>query len=246
MRKTGDSIPEERIARNLATVRARMGEAAAKAARDPGSVTLVGVTKYATNDETAALIRLGVVDLGESRVQDSERKIEALPAGSLRWHLIGHLQTNKAGKAVSLFHTIHSIDSPRVALELDKEARKIAAQRTSPEFSIRGLIEINAAREESKYGLSPEKEALVELLKKCGELRHLRIVGLMAMAPYAENPEPVSRPVFKRMRELLEEANASKVYPLPLTELSMGMTQDYEIAIAEGATMVRIGSALFE
>ncbi len=223
-----------------------MCEAAAKAARDPGSVTLVGVTKYATNDETAALIRLGVADLGESRVQDAERKIEALSNESLSWHLIGHLQTNKAGKAAMLFHTIHSIDSVRVALELEKEACKIAAQNGAVEFSIRGLIEINAALEDGKYGLPPEKETLVELLEKCGELRTLRIVGLMCMAPYAENPEPVSRPVFKRLRVLLEDANAAKIYPHPLTELSMGMTQDFEIAIAEGATLVRIGSALFE
>ena len=152
-------------------------------------------------------------DLGESRVQDAERKIDALAGcAGLRWHLIGHLQTNKANKAVQLFHTIHSIDSARVAAELNKEARKIAAG-AAREFTFRGLIEINAAREENKYGLPPEKDALLELLKQCAELKALHITGLMGMAPYAENPEPVSRPVFKRLRELLDEANASKVYP---------------------------------
>ena len=247
MQKTGEderTVTPERasqIAWNLAGVRSRISEAAAKVARDSATITLLGVTKYASNAETAALINLGVTDLGESRVQDAEKKIGAISNAHLRWHLIGHLQTNKAKQAVKLFGIVHSIDSIRVAVELDKEAGKLR-----PDARIDGLIEINAAREANKFGLPPEKEPLFELLKRCSELSSLRIVGLMGMAPYAEDPEPVSRPVFKRLREMLDEANGAGVYPQRLTQLSMGMTQDFQIAIEEGATLVRVGSALFE
>ncbi len=246
MGKTGDSIPEERIARNLERVRARMAEAAAKASRDLSSITLVGVTKYSTNEETAALVRLGILDLGESRVQDAARKIAALNDARLRWHLIGHLQTNKSKQAVKLFGTIHSIDSKRVAEELDKEATKAMQVGSPHNNTVRGLIEINVAGEENKFGLPPKSETLIEMLKTCGELRSLRIVGLMGMAPYAENPEPISRPVFQRLHAMLDEANVANVYPQRLTELSMGMTQDFQVAIEEGATIVRVGSAIFE
>lgn len=246
MRKTGDAIPEEKIAHNLERVRGRMAEAAVRASREISSITLLGVTKYATNDETAALVKLGVTDLGESRVQDAERKIAALANPELRWHLIGHLQTNKANKAAALFHTIHSIDSARVATELNKEAQKIAVAENDVKRVLRGLIEINVAREANKFGLPPEIDALKELLAVCAGHQALRIVGIMGMAPYADDAEAVSRPVFKRLKELLEEANAKRFYPTPLTELSMGMTQDYHIAIEEGATIVRVGSALFE
>ncbi|HLX60231.1 MAG TPA: YggS family pyridoxal phosphate-dependent enzyme [Planctomycetota bacterium] len=255
MKKTGDSIPAERIARNLERVRARIGEAAARSGRDAASIVLVGVTKYSTNEETAALVALGVRDLGESRVQEAEQKVIALSNPPVRWHLIGHLQTNKAFFAAALFQRIHSIDSTRLASELEKSGVKIQRKMAdgfakrgfdAPHFSVNGLIEINAAREVSKFGLPPEKSALTELLKHCSEFKHLQITGLMSMAPYAENPEATSRPVFKRVRELLDEANAANVYAQPMTELSMGMTQDFEIAIEEGATLVRVGTALFE
>jgi len=246
MRKTGDTIPEERIARNLERVRARMAEAAANAGRDVNAITLIGVTKYSTNEETAALVRLGVMDLGESRVQDAELKIAALADPRLRWHLIGHLQTNKANKAARLFQTIHSIDSAHVVIELNKEAAKAAAIHGASDGMIEGYIEINAAREANKFGLPPEHDVLIEILKQCSELKSIRIVGVMGMAPYADDPEPASRPVFKRLRELRDEANAAKVYSHTMTELSMGMTQDFHIAIEEGATKVRVGSALFE
>jgi pyridoxal phosphate enzyme (YggS family) len=246
MQQSGDSIPQERLAKNLQRVRARIDESASKVSRDSNSIVLVGVTKYASNEHSAALSRLGVLDLGESRVQDAERKIHAVANNALRWHLIGHLQTNKAAKAVRLFHTIHSLDSARLALDLDKEARKFAAQTGAANFAVQCLIEINAAREANKFGLPPERSALLELLKQTSALKMLRVAGLMSMAPYADNPEPVSRPVFQHVRELLHEANTAKVYPAPLSELSMGMTQDFQIAIEEGATIVRIGTALFE
>jgi len=231
--------PPEKIEQNLVRIRARIAESAQKSHRPPESIRLIAVTKYASNDETAALVNLGVKDFGESRVQDAEKKIAAVAGVGLRWHLIGHLQTNKASKAVKLFHTIHSVDSDRVARALNTEAQKIAK-------SLDCLIELNTAGEESKFGLPPNEPALFELLKICADLQSIRVTGLMSMAPYAEHPENSSREVFKRVRELFDSANAANAYPHPLTDLSMGMTQDFQIAIEEGATMVRIGSALFD
>lgn len=232
-------ISAEKIASNLARVQYRIAEAAQKSARNPASIKLVAVTKYSTLEETGALIQLGIKDLGESRVQDAEKKFAALNDPTLHWHLIGHLQTNKAAKAAALFNTIHSIDSDRVARVLDVEARKLG-------LTLSGLIEFNTAGESGKFGLAPTEAALFELLKTCAELPALRITGVMSMAPYSENPESSSREVFQRVRELFESANAAKIYPHPLTDLSMGMTQDFTIAIEEGATLVRVGSALFE
>jgi pyridoxal phosphate enzyme (YggS family) len=240
----------QKVARNLKRIRARIDAAAAKASRDANSIRLVAVTKYASVEETAALVRLGETHLAEARIQEAEAKIKAIqtlfPDHDLHWHLIGHLQTNKAAKAVKLFRSIHSIDSDRVARELEKEVGKQAALNTSGGSKLQCLIEVNAAQEANKFGLPPKKEALIELLKGCSELKSIRIAGLMAMAPYSEHPEATSRSIFQTMRALRDEVNAAKIYPLELIELSMGMTQDFEIAIEEGATMVRIGSALFE
>ena len=249
MPRRESAIPPEKIAANLRAVRQRIQAAAAKAGRDAAAIKLVAVTKYSSADETATLIGLGERDIGEARVQETESKLAALRAQlgenaltDLRVHLIGHLQTNKASKAVRLFDTIHSLDSLKLAVELNKERPKYTVA-TGP---IRCLIEINAGEEAQKFGLPPRRDAVLDLLSACAALENVRIAGLMAMAPYADRPENTSRPVFKRVRELLEEANSAKVYPWQLNELSMGMTQDFEIAIEEGATTVRVGSALFE
>lgn len=238
MRSSG-GVSADKIAGNLAGVQARIAEAATRSGRAASSVRLIGVTKYASDAETAALIQLGVRDLGESRVQDAEKKIAALSDPRLRWHLIGHLQTNKASKAVKLFGTIHSLDSERLARAIDAEALKAGV-------AVECLIELNTAGEAAKFGLPPRREELFELLQKCAELKHVRISGLMSMAPYMEHPEASSREIFKTVRGLLEAANAAGIYPRALGELSMGMTQDFCTAIEEGATMVRVGSALFE
>ena len=249
MNKMSDPIPLEKLKLNLERIHMRMGEAAAKASRPLSAIKLVAVTKYVTLHEIEALIQLGVRDFGESRVQDAEQKIKALPpahaAATLNWHLIGHLQTNKADKAAALFQTIHSVDSDRVAAALNKEAAKRLAKGAATE-PITCLLEVNVAHEANKFGLKPESDEIETLLKKCAEMPAIRIVGLMAMAPYAENPEPTSRPVFQKLHELFQQANASGWYPYRLTELSMGMTQDYHIGIEEGATLIRVGSALFE
>jgi pyridoxal phosphate enzyme (YggS family) len=253
MRQQNDTIPPEVLNRNLIRVRSRIAAAAAKVSRKPDDIRLVAVTKYTGIETLRTLIGLGVTDIGESRIQDAEKKYAALGrlATHVQWHLIGHLQTNKADKAVKIFQNIHSVDSPRIAQSLNKEAEKSHRPR------LNCLLEVNVAGEANKFGLKPEIAVLSDLLKIATALPHLRIAGLMTMAPFpspslslsdatGETPERVARPVFRRLRELLEEINAKNLYPEPLIELSMGMTQDFEIAIEEGATSIRIGSALLD
>jgi PLP dependent protein len=242
MSQSEEAIPLERIERNLRAIQARIKEATGRAQRNPDDIRLVAVTKYVTQREVDALIKLGVADFGESRIQEAEPKIKISGAG-LRWHLIGHLQTNKADKAVQLFDCVHSVDSDRVATALNKEA----AKRRKPErLPLPCFLEVNVAGEANKYGLKPDANEIAGLLKHCSTLEAIRITGLMCMAPYNDNPEPTSRPIFRRLRQLRDELNGTRTYPHALTELSMGMTQDYTIAIEEGATIVRVGSALFE
>jgi hypothetical protein len=256
MDETRDSIPPERMQRNYEEVRARIADAATKVSRPIDAVKLVAVTKSVGVAEIKCLLELGLRNLGEARVQDGERKIRGVLAlgrepvprqlesgvlPPLRWHLIGHLQTNKADKAAKLFQVVHSVDSLRVAQALNKERLKLPVLPPLP-----CLLEINAAGETQKFGLAPDAAAVGELLQQCAGLPGLQLIGLMCMAPYSENPEATSRPVFRKVRELRDALNAGNCYPSPLTELSMGMTQDYAIAVEEGATMVRVGTALFE
>ena len=240
-----DPVTKERIARNLAAVREQIATAAARTSRAPASVRLVAVTKSAGNPETQALLELGVNDLGESRIQAAEPKLKAFRAAgfpSVHWHLIGHVQTNKAGKAAQWFDFVHALDSPRLAQALDTEARKVRP----PADPLPCLIEVNVAGEASKFGLKPELAGLAELLRVCADCGALRIRGLMTMAPFSDDPAATSRPVFRRLRELRDELNAKSYYPEGLSELSMGMSQDYPIAVEEGATLVRVGTALFQ
>lgn len=232
-------VSRDVIARNLTKVRARMAEAASRVKRAPDATRLIAVTKYVGAAEVATLIDLGVKDIGENRIQEAETKESAVQLRpGIYFHLIGHLQTNKADKAVKLFNYVHSIDSERVASALNKEALK-AGVHTLP-----CLLEINVAGEANKFGIKPDADTIAELIDLFNTLPALKIEGLMAMAPFAENPEPTSRPVFRRLRELRDAVAKRTGAALP--ELSMGMTQDYDIAIEEGATMVRVGSALFE
>jgi hypothetical protein len=232
-------VSREVIARNLAKIRARMADAAARAKRSPDDVRLIAVTKYVSATEVETLIDLGVKDIGENRIQEAETKKAAIALKpGVYFHLIGHLQTNKADKAIALFNYVHSIDSERVASALNKEALK-AGVRTIP-----CLLEVNVAGEANKFGIKPDADAISELIDLFNTLPALKVDGLMAMAPFAENPEPTSRPVFSRLRELRDVV--AKRTGVALPQLSMGMTQDFDIAIEEGATMVRVGSALFE
>lgn len=223
----GVAVPD--VAAALAAVRARIASAAARSGRRPGDITLVAVGKGVGADRIREALAAGVTDLGESRVQEAGPKIEALGRGP-RWHLVGHLQRNKAARAGSLFDVIHSVDSARLLEELDARAAR----------PLDVLLQVNVAREPQKSGVSPE--ALPELVRGAAALRRVRVVGLMTIAPLGADPARV-RAVFRRLREL--RAEAGRLLGAPLRHLSMGMSDDFELAVEEGATMVRIGRAIF-
>lgn len=220
------------IAAQLAAVRGQIGDASARAGRDPASVRLVAVSKTHPAQAVVAAADAGQRIFGESRVQEAREKIPACPPG-LEWHFIGHLQKNKVRQALPLFSVFHSIDSTPLALAIDR----IAGEMKKP---VEGLLEVNVSGEQTKHGFSPD--ALRAGFPALTELRSLRIRGLMTMAPYSENPEE-ARPFFRALRELRDELQSKHGHLLP--ELSMGMSGDFEPAIAEGATLVRIGSSIF-
>lgn len=213
------------------SVTGRIAAACARAGRAPDAVTLVAVTKTHPPGTADALVRLGQFDVGENKVQEAKAKAPQCD-GRLRWHGIGHLQTNKVRDAVRLFCMIHSVDSLRLAEEIEKQA---AAQRKR----ISVLLEVNVSGEGSKFGLKPEEMADVALA--VNRLSHLTLRGLMTMPPYAEDPE-AARSFFRRLAALRRDAEQRLGAPLP--DLSMGMSGDFETAIEEGATLVRVGTAL--
>jgi len=228
-------MDSDTLKRNVAEVRERIAEACRRSGRDPSEVRLVAVTKTVGADVARALVRLGVTDIGENRVQEAARKREELAGLDVRWHMIGHLQTNKAKHALRLFDLIHSVDSVRVAEALDKRA---ASQgRTVPV-----LVQVSVSGEATKHGVAAA--AAVDEVRRIAAFPALRVRGLMTMAPFVDDPETV-RPVFVRLRELADEIRALAIPQVEMAHLSMGMTQDYEAAVEEGATLVRIGTALF-
>ncbi len=237
-------VSAERIARNLARTRERIAAAAQTSGRDPGQITLVAVTKSVGIAETQTLLNLGLKHLGENRVQAAKPKIEALgqavQSAGAQWHMLGHLQTNKARQALQLFHSLDALDSIHLLEELAKEARKLGRS------GVPCLAEVNVSGEAQKFGLSPG--TLEGFLSRAAQIPELDVRGLLTMAPYADTPsevETISRPVFRGLRELFNQANAKGWYRQSLTELSMGMSGDFEIAVEEGATVVRIGTGLF-
>ena len=220
------------LAENLEKIQQRIRAACGRAGRDPESVTLLAVTKSQPPEAVQEAARLGLTLFGENKVQEAKAKIPLCP-GNLCWHFIGHLQSNKCRDAVDLFKMIQSVDSLSLAREIDKRAGQ--ASKTMPV-----LLEVNVAGEASKFGYRPEQ--LLAELKALNALPRIEIHGLMTVPPWSAEPEK-SRPHFRRLRELKERAEA--VLGAPLPQLSMGMSGDFEIAIEEGATMVRIGTELF-
>ncbi len=219
----------------LAAVEERIELACRRASRIRRDVTLVAVTKQVTALTANICFELGIRDLGENRPQELWRKSAELP-DSIRWHLIGHLQRNKIERTLPLVHTIHAVDSLRLL-----EALELEAAKTNRRVPV--LLEVNASREAAKQGWRPEDvPALAEPL---GHLQHLEVCGLMAMAAYDENPENC-RGTFGETRETLQRLRAKVGGAHPLDQLSMGMSNDFEIAIEEGATFIRLGSVLFE
>ncbi len=222
------------LAERLASVEERLRAACRRAGRARGDVTLVAVTKTAPVEAAAVLVELGVRDLGESRPQELWRKAAALPEA--RWHLIGHLQRNKIERTLPLIHRIHSVDNLRLLAAVEEEAGRQG-------LAVEALLEVNASREAGKHGFAPEE--VPGLAPALRGLRRVRVTGLMTMAAYEEDPERC-RPTFAALRELRDRLRAAVGEAHPLAELSMGMTNDFEVAVEEGATLVRLGTALFE
>jgi len=223
------------IADRLTEVRARIGAAARSAGRDPASVLLVAISKTFPIELVREAYAAGQRDFGENRVQEALDKIEAGRDLALRWHLVGHLQSNKARRAAQAFATIQSIDSLELLRRVDAAAADAGA---SPEL----LIQVDLADEATKFGLPPAD--VPALFDAASRLRAARVVGVMTLPPYPENPED-SRPWFTRLRDLRDGWLAAGVPAAMLRELSMGMSGDFEVAIQEGATMVRVGTAIF-
>ncbi len=226
------------VARNLERVRERMAAAAAKAGRSAADVRLVGITKYVTSREIATLVEAGCTDLGESRPQqlwqraDECRSLEA----DLQWHLVGHLQRNKVARSLEYQPLFHGVDSVRLLTAIDVEAGRLGRRAEL-------LIEVNCSGEEAKHGFSPAE--FEDLAPRLGDYSHLDIRGLMTMARYEATGEEAARS-FSELRQLRDRWAPQLPAHVQLKELSMGMSGDFEIAIAEGATMVRVGSALWE
>jgi len=225
-----------RIADNLAEVRGRIAEAVGKSGREPGAVTLVAVTKYVTAELVSAVVATGCTELGESRPQDLWSKAAELADPAIHWHLIGHLQRNKIHRTLALVHLIHSVDSLRLLTAINDEAGALG-------LCARVLVEPNISGDSTKTGLSPQE--LEPLLASAAEYQHVRICGLMGMASLAGGEAAAARD-FARLRELRDRLAATCPPGVLLDELSMGMSGDFEVAIEHGATIVRIGSALFE
>ena len=220
------------FAENLDSIQKRISAASVRAGRDPNSVTLLAVSKSHPPESIQTAVACGQIFFGENKVQEAKAKIPLSPSKA-RWHFIGHLQSNKVRDAVELFEMIQGVDSLAIAQEISKRANQ--ASKTMPI-----LLEVNVAGEGSKFGYQPEQ--LLAELAQLSALPRIEIHGLMAIPPYSTVAEK-SRTDFQRLRELKEQAENILGYPLP--QLSMGMSSDFEIAIEEGATIVRIGTALF-
>jgi pyridoxal phosphate enzyme (YggS family) len=223
------------IADRLTEVRARISAAARLAGRDPAGVTLVAVSKSHPISQIREAYAAGQRDFGENRVQEALQKIVAGADLDIRWHLLGHLQVNKARKAGTAFAVIHGVDSVELLEKLDAAA--VESKRT-PEL----LIQVDLAGESTKHGAPPDE--VPRLLAAAVACRAARVVGLMTLPPVPDTPED-ARPYFRRLRDLRDEWLASGVPAPMLRELSMGMSEDFDVAVEEGATMVRVGTAIF-
>jgi len=223
------------IKQQVEKIKERIRLAAQACGRNPETVRLVAVSKTVPADRVREAVASGVLLLGENYIQEAQDKISRLSDCAVSWHFIGHLQTNKAKYAVKLFDLIHTVDSFKLAAELDKQARKIAKIQDI-------LIQVNIGEEASKSGASADE--VQKLVKEISQLKNLSVKGLMTIPPFYDEPEKV-RPYFTATRELRDRIKAAAIANIAMDELSMGMTGDFEAAIEEGATLVRIGTAIF-
>lgn len=224
----------QEIEANIENIRQRIAAAAARANRNPSGIRLMAVSKTVEPQRIRRALDAGISLLGENYVQEAREKIPTV-GRSAEWHMIGHLQTNKAKYVVHLFDWIHSVDRLDLARELDKRAGQ-------HNRLLNVLVEVNVSGEASKNGAPPS--GVLELVRQISTLPNLTVRGLMTMPPYSDNPEN-SRPYFQALRRLRDEINAAAVPNVRMDELSMGMTDDFEVAIEEGATIIRVGRAIF-
>lgn len=208
-------------------------EACLRSGRDRDEVNIIAVTKYVSLSMTEAVLQQGLIHIGENRVHSALPKWEALQGNGI-WHFIGHLQSNKVNDVLGKFKYIHSLDRLSLAKQLEKKAAVM-------DLEIQAFLQINVSGEDSKQGLSPEQA--IPFLKELSHMPHIKVIGLMTMAPYEDDPE-MTRPVFRGLRELRDEINSLALTEQPIQHLSMGMSNDFEVAIEEGATWIRLGSIL--
>jgi hypothetical protein len=226
------------ISENIAAVRERMEKASRRAGRDPEDIALMAVSKTQGAERIREAYIAGQRLFGENRVQEFVSKVEALrDLQAAEWHMIGHLQTNKTSKAVELFQAVDSVDSLKLAEKLNAAARDSRKQ-------IEVLIEINVGGEAAKSGLAPESKEFEELLSAVPQFEGLAFRGLMTVPPFADDPER-ARPYFRKLRQLRDAVAARNLSGISMVQLSMGMSHDFEIAIEEGSTCVRVGTAIF-
>ena len=226
------------IADNVVSVRERIARAASRAGRNPDSITLMAVSKTVEPQRIRQAYDAGIRVFGENRVQEFAEKVPALQdLKEAEWHLIGHLQTNKARRAVEIFGGVDSVDSLRLAQKLDQAAQQAGR-------ILRVLIEINLGEEESKSGVRAGWPELDDILQSAAELRNLHLIGLMTIPPYTEDPEG-SRQWFRALRDLRDSIAARSLPRIDMHVLSIGMSHDFEVAIEEGSTCIRVGTAIF-
>jgi len=227
-------IQEDYIKSNIEEVRKRVEKAALKSGRNPGDIKIIGVTKTVDTDRIMKAIDAGIVDLGENRVQELLEKYDKINR-ECRWHLIGHLQTNKVKYIIDKVSLIHSVDRIELVQEIQKRAEKIGR-------IVDVLVQVNVAEEESKFGIRTS-EAL-DFVKEVSRFENIKVRGLMTIAPLVENPETV-RYVFRELRKLLIDIRQENIDNINMDFLSMGMSNDFEIAVEEGSNMIRVGTAIF-
>jgi pyridoxal phosphate enzyme (YggS family) len=241
MSEIKSEVIDTALLENIKNIYRKISYAAIRSGRNPFDIKLVAVTKTVGIDKIKEAIDLGLRVFGENRVQEAQKKIAdfrlQITDCKVEWHLVGHLQKNKAKTAVQLFDLIHSLDSIGLAEELNKHAERDSKIQ-------RVLVQVKVSEEETKHGVA--RENLIDLIKAVSVMKNLKLEGLMIMPPFFDNPK-MARPFFKELRKLRDKAEESvpKAFGNKLPELSMGMTNDFEVAIEEGATMVRIGTGIF-
>lgn len=224
----------QEIKDNIDSIRRSIDDVCKSTGKDPGSITLIAVTKTVDPDRINYAVKCGMKDLGENKVQEVMAKYENIE-GNVNWHIIGHLQTNKVKYIIDKVALIHSVDSIGLAEEIGRRAVKVGTEKDI-------LVQVNVAQEDTKFGIEyKDTEAFVRQLSEIGGIR---VKGLMTIAPYSGDPEQV-RPVFRRLKEMYDTLAAANISNIEMKYLSMGMTNDYKVAIEEGSNMVRVGTGIF-